>query len=77
MLTGQSVGDCRACTLRVSEGVTLPPAGLSGPLRITRQAQWGSYVLMRAGSPSGDAVECLFNGFSPVTVAGCEAVSSD
>jgi len=61
----------------VGEGVTLPPADLSGPLRLTRQAQQGSYVLMRAESPSGDAVECLFHGFSPVTVVGCEAVSSD
>ncbi len=74
-LTGESVADCRACTLRVGEGVTLPPAGLSGPLRITRQAQWGSYVLMRAESPSGDAVECLLHGISPVTVERCAAVS--
>ena len=74
-LTGESIADCRGCALRVGEGVTLPPADLSGPLRITRQAQWGSYVLMRAESPSGDAVECLLHGISPVTVERCAAVS--
>jgi len=72
-LTGEPAPDCRGCTLRVGEGVT--PVGLSGPLRITRRAQWGSYVLMRAESPSGDAVECLLHGISPVTVERCEVTS--
>ncbi|HET7091082.1 MAG TPA: hypothetical protein VFL17_20810 [Anaerolineae bacterium] len=74
-LTGESVAGCRGCALRVGEGMTLPPADLSGPLRITREAQWGSYVLMRAESPSGDAVECLLHGISPVTVERCAVVS--
>ena len=74
-LTGESVAGCRGCALRVGEGVTLPPGDLGGPLRITRQAQWGSTVLMRAESPSGDAVECLLHGISPVTVERCAAVS--
>ncbi len=76
-LTGQPAGDCRACALKVREGLTLPAATIGNAPRITRLAQWGSYVLMRAEAPSGgEAVECLFHGISPVTLERCAAESS-
>jgi hypothetical protein len=77
LTTGETPEECRACTIKVG-----------GKLRdwlLTRQEKWqlsphltrltqqGSYVLMRADSPSGDyGLECLFHGTSPVTLEQCE-----
>lgn len=42
---------------------------------ISREAQWGSYVLMRAESSTGDyGIECLFQGTSPVRLSRCAEV---
>jgi hypothetical protein len=45
------------------------------PPRISRVAQWGSYVIMQAGSAAGDyALECLFEGTSPA-INSCSEIS--
>lgn len=76
LTTGEMPPDCRACTVKVEDAqrawlLAQHQRWLDEP-RISRQAQWGSHVLMRAESPAGDhAVECLFRGLSPVLLVGC------
>jgi hypothetical protein len=42
-----------------------------------RLAQWGSYVLVQAESPDGEAaVQCLFEGVSPIILSRCWEVRS-
>ncbi|MCB9443962.1 MAG: hypothetical protein H6669_06975 [Ardenticatenaceae bacterium] len=45
------------------------------PPQIRRLAQWGGYVLMRAES-NDYALECWFNGISPVQLDHCEEVEN-
>jgi hypothetical protein len=79
LTTGQILEDCPACYIRVSDEQRdwlLARIGnfVDSP-RIARLAQQGSYVLMRAESPGSDyAVECLFNGLSPVRLEHCQEV---
>ena len=79
LTTGQMPEDCPACYIRVSDEQGdwfLARLGrfVDSP-RITRLAQWGSYVLMEAESPdSGYAVECFFSGTSPVRLEHCQEV---
>ncbi len=71
--------DCPQCVVRAGEALSgwLRQRGerFTGPPQITRLAQWGAYVLMRADDPAGGySVECLFAGFDPTTVQRCREV---
>jgi len=76
LATGETPEDCRECTVKVSDEqrAWLLERGKSfaGLPHVTRLAQWGSYVWMRAESPAKDyAVDCLFRGISPVRLDHC------
>jgi hypothetical protein len=71
LTTGELPEDCQECTIKVNDEqrawLLARSENLAASLHLTRLAQWGSYVLMRAESPDSDyAVECLFHGISPV-----------
>jgi hypothetical protein len=77
LTTGRIPEDCPACYVRVSdeqrEWFLARLGRFADSPRITRLAQQGSYVLMQAeSSGSGYAVECLFNGASPVRLERCQ-----
>jgi hypothetical protein len=81
LTTGETPEDCQLCTVKVNDEQRdwlLARSGyFAGSPRLTRLAQWGSYVLMRAESPDGDyAVECLFKGISPVRLDRCQEVKT-
>ncbi len=68
--------DCRGCMLQGDEALfdwlRQQGQGFSGPPEISRLAQQGSHVLMRAESPDGSAaVECWFEGNSRVEIVSC------
>jgi hypothetical protein len=84
LTSGELPGDCEACAFQVDRAqrawLQTRGADFTGPLRVTRVAQWGSYVRMRAepagGSgqppPSGDgAIECLFHGIRQIKLERC------
>ncbi|UCC65201.1 MAG: hypothetical protein JSV36_09270 [Anaerolineae bacterium] len=80
LTAGETPPDCRACTVVVSEAqrawLLAQPENVAGPPHVTRLAQWGSHVLMRAEWPAnGYAAECLFHGLSPVTLECCQPLS--
>jgi hypothetical protein len=71
--------DCLGCLPRVEEGTAdwLRQQGdiLGDDPQIERLAQKGGYVLMGITSETGDqALDCWFNGMSPVTLERCEIV---
>jgi len=73
---GELPEDCQECTIKVNDEQRAWLLARSGNFaaspHLTRLAQWGSYVLMRAESPDSDyAVECLFSGISPVKLERC------
>lgn len=75
-LSGAGTPDCRACTVQVAPDLAAwlldRGARFSGPPQITRLAQWGSHVLMRAADPaSGYALECFYTGLGPYTISSC------
>jgi hypothetical protein len=77
LASGQTPQGCRECTIDASDEqrdwLWARGAGWAGSPRVTRLAQWGSYVLMRASSPTDDeTVQCLFRGISPVTLDRCQ-----
>jgi len=77
LTTGETPEDCLLCRVKVSgeqhAWLLARSENFTGSPRLTRLAQWGSYVLMRAESPGSDyAVECLFNGISPVRLEHCQ-----
>jgi hypothetical protein len=79
--TGEVPADCPYCKFSVSDDwrgwLRDRAASFSAPPGVSRLAQWGSYVLVRAGSPGDDyAVECLFEGLSPVRLNRCWEVNS-
>jgi len=81
LTTGKTPEDCQQCTIKVSDEqrawLLARSENFAGSPRLTRLAQWGSYVLMRAESPGSDyAVECLFNGISPVRLERCQEVQT-
>lgn len=81
LTTGKTPEDCQQCTIKVNDEqrawLLARSENFAGSPRVTRLAQWGSYVLMRAESPDGDyAVECLFNGISPVRLERCREVKT-
>ncbi|HFD40290.1 MAG TPA: hypothetical protein ENJ31_10665 [Anaerolineae bacterium] len=74
--TGETPPDCPACDLTVDDDLRAwlreRAARLGDAPRLTRLAQWGSYVWLRAESPDGSyAIECRFRGFSPVHLEAC------
>jgi hypothetical protein len=78
---GETPPDCRACTVKVSEAqrawLLAQAENVAGQPHVTRLAQWGSHVLMRAEWPaSGYAAECLFHGLSPVTLERCQTTKT-
>jgi hypothetical protein len=78
MLTGEIITDCAACSVSASDPLRawLRERGsqFGGPPQPARLGQWGSHVLMRAADPAGgQAIDCLFQGISPVTLVSCEA----
>jgi hypothetical protein len=80
LITGQPVPEeCRNCVPQ-SENAQLDwlrsHHDRFGPdLQISRLAQWGRYVLMQVSSESsGQAIECWFEGTSPVWLESCTEV---
>jgi hypothetical protein len=77
LLTGQEVPeDCRGCLPRVNDEwrswFETQHEQFSETPSLTRVAQWGKYVLMRADAADGDhTVECWFEGISPVRLTQC------
>ncbi len=79
--TGEVPADCPYCKFTVSDdwrGWLRDRESLfGGAPNVTRSAQWGSYVLVKAESPDGDyAIECLFEGLAPVRMDRCWEVNS-
>jgi hypothetical protein len=81
LATGETPEDCQECTVKVDDEqrawLLARSQNHADSPRVTRMAQWGSYVLMLAESPTADyAVECLFHGISPVKLERCQEVST-
>jgi hypothetical protein len=81
LTTGETPEDCPRCTVKVNDEqrawLLARGENFAGLPLLTRLAQWGSYVLMRAESPDSDyAVECLFKGISPVRLERCQEVKT-
>jgi len=79
---GQTPEDCPECAVKVSDEqrawLLARSENLAGSPRLTRLAQWGRFVLMRAESPGGDyALECLFKGLGLVRLERCWEVKTD
>ena len=79
--TGNVPADCPYCKFSASDDwrgwLRDRQASFAGTPDVTRLAQWGSYVLVRAGSPGDDyAVECLFEGLRPVRLNRCREVNN-
>jgi hypothetical protein len=79
--TGELPADCPYCKFTVSDEMRGwlrdKDALFGGAPEITRLAQWGSYVLIRAESQDGEyALECLFDGLAPVRLDRCWEVNS-
>ena len=80
LATGETPEDCRQCTIKISDEqrdwFLARGENWSGLPHVTRLAQWGSYVLMKAQSSTNDfGVECLFRGISPVTLDHCREMN--
>ena len=81
LATGELPEDCPYCKFSVSDEwrgwLRDQQASSTGTPRISRLAQWGSYVLVQAAwEDSGQAIECLFEGLSPVRLNRCWEVNS-
>jgi hypothetical protein len=81
LTTGETPEDCPRCTVNVNDEqrawLLARSGNFNGSPLLTRLAQWGSYVLMRAESPGSDyAMECLFNSISPVRLERCQEVQT-
>ncbi len=78
--TGEVPADCPYCKFSISDDwrgwLRDQGAQFGGTPIVTRTAQWGSYVLVKAESSDGDyALECLFEGLSPVRLDRCWEVT--
>lgn len=76
LLAGNPPEACQGCVLRIGDQQRqwLAEVGRrwQGQSVVTREAQWGAHVLMRAAAPGNDeAVLCLFSGLSPIMVERC------
>jgi hypothetical protein len=80
VLSGKGTPDCAPCTVTLEAATRawlLEQGAALGPMpRITRLAQWGSHVLMRADGAGGGAIECFFEGIAPVTISECRAAGA-
>ena len=80
LISGEKLDeDCRNCLPQVDPATVVwlreQKAWLGPDPQITRLAQMGGHVLMRVTSASGDeAIECWFEGLSPVRLESCELV---
>ena len=79
--TGEPPADCPLCKFSLSDDwrdwLQDQEAFFAGTPSVTRLAQWGSYVLVQAGSPDDEyAIECLFQGLSPVRLERCWEVNT-
>ncbi len=76
LLAGQDISQCQDCQVQVSpewQAWLQDHGRFTGSAQITRLAQWGSAVLMRAANPgSGYALECLFQGNRTVSLVWCK-----
>jgi hypothetical protein len=76
LLAGQDLSQCADCQLQASTDwqAWLSDKGrFTGTPQISRVAQRGSYVLMRAANPgSGYALECLFQGIRTIRLVQCK-----
>ena len=81
LTTGETPEDCQECTVKINDEqrawLLERSQNFAGSPRFTHPAQWGSYVLMLAESPTGDyAIECLSHGISPVRLERCQEVKT-
>lgn len=81
LIVGRPVDACARCAFRVSGALhawlRARADRFAGAPRISRLAQWGSHVLMRAESPDGGyTIECRFHGISPISMESCEEIGS-
>ncbi len=76
LLAGQDISQCQDCQMQVSadwQAWLRDHGRLIGEPQITRLAQQGSYVLMRAANPgSGYAVACMFSGNRTIKLVNCQ-----
>ena len=76
LLAGQDISQCQDCQMRASadwQAWLRDHGRFTGTPQISRLAEWGSYVIMRAANPgSGYAVECLFQGISTINLVWCK-----
>ncbi len=68
--------DCLLCTVKMegeqAEWLAARRDRWTELPRVTRLAQWGSYVLAQVASPDGDkGLNCLFSGTEPVRLERC------
>ena len=75
LLAGQDVAQCQDCQMQAGadwqDWLRQRGPRLGAP-QITRLAQQGSYVLMRAASPAGAyALDCLFRGNRIINLVSC------
>lgn len=80
LITGEAIPEnCRNCLPHVSntwhEWLRSQGSRLGNAPKIEREAQWGSYVLMRIESDRA-AIECWFNEIDPVVLESCEEVKN-
>lgn len=76
LLAGNPPEACQGCVLRIDQQQRqwLAEVGQrwQGQPVVTREAQWGAHVLMRAAAPdNSEAVLCLISGLSPIMVERC------
>lgn len=81
LLAGQAVAGCPECTVVTDSAarasLDAPGTRFAALPQVSRLAQHGSYVWMRAESPAaGQAVDCLLHGITPVHLVTCRAGSS-
>jgi hypothetical protein len=79
--SGQIPEDCPQCFFQIDDELhawLVARSSMFGGLpHASRVAQWGSYVLVRAEAPDGAyAVDCLFEGMSPVRLDRCWEVKT-
>jgi hypothetical protein len=76
LTSGETPPDCQECAIKISDEqrawLASRSARFAGAPQVTRLAQWGTFVLMQAQSPSGDyAIECRFHDINPVKLEDC------
>jgi hypothetical protein len=82
LTSGETPQDCQPCIIKVGDEqrdwLLAQRGDWAASPRVTRLAQWGSYVLVQARSPAdGHAVECLFHGIRPATLDHCRKIRTE